>query len=194
VISPEHKQFIKDNYTKMTTVNISKETGINISRIRNYCYRERKKSKGKLFNKSERYYMKQWSDDSMQYLADNVGLKSYDDIALALDRNSIAIKVMIRKKGMSLYDNFYSGTTLSKELGKSKNTIFRWADRGLLPYKRAKFKGLYGRIPMAFVEDDIVKFIKEYYYKFNPKRIEHPYFRNIVINEYDKNKSKENAS
>jgi hypothetical protein len=172
----------------MTVVDMSKETGINISRIRNYCYRERKKSKGKMFNKSDRHYMKQWSDDSIQYLADNIGLKTYDEISYMVGRSPIAVMVMSHKRGMSLYSNFYSGSTLSKELGKAKSTIFRWVNKGFLPYRVAKFKGIYGHVPMAFTEDDIVKFIKEYYYKLNPQKIGHPYFKNLTIKQYELNK------
>jgi hypothetical protein len=172
----------------MTIVDMSKRIGINVTRIVDYCYRQRKKTNGEMFNLSTRYYNKRWSERSLEYLSDNIGLKSFGEISNEIRRSPSAIKHRIRKKRMSLYSNFYTCRSLGKELGRDKDVILKWANKGLIPYKRAAFKGRYGTTPYVFLESDIVKFLRSYYYKFSPHKIEHPYFKNIVIKQYELSK------
>jgi hypothetical protein len=186
---------ITDNFSKKKIKDIANDLQRSSGAIAGYCHRQRKKSKGELFSLYKRYYLREWDEHEIEYLHDNMGLKTFEEMGRYLRRTPVSVKEYAYKSKLSLYDNFYTCRQLGKELNVRLTYISRWANRNLIGSKRAFFKGLYGRTPMIFMEEDIVQFLKDYYFLFTPNKIAHPYFRNIVKDAYIKNeKSKVTSS
>lgn len=125
-----------------------------------------------------------WTEEEIEYLHDNIGLQSYEELSKTLNRSKEAIELFrCRHKLPKLLDNVYTFKILSKELGKSKSSIRKYYYKGWLKGKRASWTYLYKNAPIIFLEEHIVKFLRAKYYLFTKYQIPNPYFRNIVKKE-----------
>jgi transposase len=128
---------------------------------------------------------KRWTEKEVTYLADHIGLLTYEEIATSLHRRVCSVKLKAHKAGMSYFDNFYSCTTLAEELGVSRSAITKWFKQGLLKGRVANWSYSWHKKPFIFLEEDIVRFLREHCcnqrsFLHNGVLIPNRYFRNIV--------------
>ena len=122
-----------------------------------------------------------WSEDDIEYLHDNIGIKSYSQLSQKLGRKEGAIKLYRCRNGLPMvFDNIYTYTLLARELGKSRTMLRRYAKRGWLVGKKANWICKWGKHPMIFLDKNIVQFLKRYHHLFNVNKVPNPYFRNII--------------
>ena len=180
----EEKLYIEENYSKKTLKEISKDLNRTKDSLVKHCQRERKISNGMKFNESARFYLRDWNEDDKQYVFDNVGIVSYKDMAKHLNRTVCAVEEFAQKHKLRLYDNFISTVQLGLDLDKSYAIIRKYIKKGWLKSKVAPFDYVFGKSPIMLFEKDIVEFLKTHYYLFNPNKIQHPYYKNIVRGAY----------
>lgn len=131
-----------------------------------------------------------WTEREVNFVHDYVGIKSYAELAEQLGRSEEAIKLYrCRHHLPRAFDNFYSYTLLAKELGRARASLRKYFKRGWLKGRKADWVGVYGKVPMIFLEDDIVVFLQERYYLFEPRKVPNIYFRNVVRDAYNEVKS-----
>lgn len=125
---------------------------------------------------------KRWTPEEAEYLHDNIGIKSYQQISEYLGRSVSAIKVYrIKNKLPHIFQgNYYTYTTLGEELGISKSAVQRHYFSGRLKGAKAQWRARYGNHPTLFIEEDIVKFLAQYYFIFIPAKVPNLYFKNII--------------
>lgn len=126
-----------------------------------------------------------WTQREIEYLADNVGILGYAEMAKRLGRSENAIKLCrCRQKLPTFYNgNYYSSTLLAQELGRCRTSIRKYHRKGWLVGRRATWKACFGNQPLIFLEEHIVDFLKKFNYLFNWREIPNLYFRNIVKGE-----------
>jgi hypothetical protein len=171
----------------MKVKDIANYLGRTTTSVANYCRKQRVKTNGKLFGNDTRCYNRYWSMSDLEYLSNHVGINTFEDIALRLNRTTMAVEEKASKCKMKLYDNMITLRVLAKELNKSHGTVNKWVKRGWIKCDRAYFKGLYGINPIIFLEEDIVEFLKKYYEQFNPSKIPNLFFRNVIREAYQRN-------
>lgn len=126
---------------------------------------------------------KLWTYSEVDFLDNSYGIKSFDEIAKSLGRTRKAVRLYKYRHGLSkCTDNFYSYTLLARELGRSRANLRKYYNLGMINGGRANWTAIWGKKPMIFTEDNIVKFLKEWYFLFDYKKIPNPFFRNIVKN------------
>lgn len=127
-----------------------------------------------------------WTEGDQEFLNDNVGLLNYEELSRKLNRTPEAISLYRCRHNLpTFFANFYTCKLLAKELGVCRATIQRYHNRGWLIGKRANWSWAFGKYPMIFLEDNIVKFLCDKYMLFNCQSIPNIYFRNIVKERYD---------
>ena len=125
---------------------------------------------------------KRWTPQEKEYVDDYAGIKNYTELSQRLNRSEDAIRLFrARNRLSSFFDNFYTYNLLSKELGLSRATIRKYHLKGWLQGRRANWKTIFGKYPMIFTEDNIVKFLKSYANLFSNRIVPNIYFRNIVL-------------
>ena len=135
---------------------------------------------------------KKWSEQELEYLANNAGLLNHKELSSRLNRTISAIKIQQHKHGIRFLDNIYTYTMLSNELGKSRAIIRKWVNRGWIICRRANWKTYYGKYPMIFIEESIVKFLSKYYYLFDYRKVPNKYFSNLVSQGHENCRKREN--
>jgi len=122
-----------------------------------------------------------WTEQELEYLSDNVGFLNHEELSTRLGRSTGAVKNMQHRSRIRFLDNVYTYTSLAPELGRSRTILRKWYNRGWLVGRRATWKIYYGKTPMLFREDDVVKFLKSHYRLFKkPREMPNRYFANIV--------------
>lgn len=121
-----------------------------------------------------------WSPRELEYLSDNIGIKTTQEIAKVLRRPPRGIRLKAIKRGYLSYNNFYSASLLSKELGICRHTIVRWYKLGILRGKVAGWKNGYYHPCYIFLEQDIVGCLRRNHNYFRDRNIPNRYFSNIV--------------
>ena len=121
--------------------------------------------------------------DELEYLSNNLGLKTHKQIGRKLNRTATAVKFKAFREKFTYYDNFYSYKLLAKELGVCRTTLRNYVSRGLLKGHKANWRSLYGFQPMIFTEKDILEFLKNCNGQFVHRTIPNLYFKNIY-NQY----------
>ncbi len=128
-----------------------------------------------------------WTEEEGGYLRDFVGLKNYRELSKELGRSENALRLYRQRHNLpTFFDNFYTFNMIANELGKCRTTIRKYYSRGWIKGRKAHWTWAYSKRPMIFLEDNIVTFLKERYYLFNPDKVPHPFFRNIVLEAYSK--------
>ena len=105
---------------------------------------------------------------------------NHQQLSRHLGRSITAIKLTQHRHGIRFLDNFYTYTILAAELGRSRTGVRKWQARGWLAGRKAAWTTYYGKTPMIFREEDVIKFLKGHYSLFNPRRIPNRFFANIV--------------
>lgn len=123
---------------------------------------------------------RRWDEEELEYLESKCGLLSNKEIAKNLNRSHRAIRQKLSKRNISIYDNFYTATVLSKELNRHHSTVMKWYHKGWIKGRLSNVKRGFLHSPMIFTEKNIVKFLKEKWYLFDHKDIPNRYFSNIV--------------
>jgi len=173
--------YIIDNRNKKTLVVIAEELHRPYGSILKKCARLRDKGIISM-NPTNRYYGRIYSQHEIEYIKNNVGIKSFSDIGKRLRRSSDAIKHKAHRVGAKGISNYYNSKLLSTELGKRSDNIVNWYKQGLLKGKVAKSKAAFGKPLYIFIEEDIVKFLYKYHSLFNNiKNIPNLYFKNVLI-------------
>lgn len=123
-----------------------------------------------------------WTEQELEYLADNVGIRSYAELAKKLKRSENAIKLCRCRKKLPTFHNgnYYSCTLLAQELNRSRTSIRKYYRRRWLVGKKATWKARFGKQPLIFLEEHIVAFLKKFSYLFDWRKIPNLYFRNVV--------------
>lgn len=127
-----------------------------------------------------------WSDDDIQFLSENAGIKNHEELSKELNRTVRAIRIKQVQLNIRFLDNIYTYTTLSNELGVHRKTIRIWFNKGLIKGRKANWTTYYGQRPMIFLEEDIIKFLKKYCGMIDEKRINNVFFKNVVIKAKNK--------
>jgi len=131
-----------------------------------------------------------WTDTEAEYVEDYAGYLSNAEMAQHLNKSENAIKLWRCRHGCTtFFDNVFTYTLLSRELGRSRSRIRVWVERGWIVSKRATWKAKFGKCPMLFKEEDIVKFLRMHHTIFDSKQIPNRYFRNIVREEEIRSKA-----
>jgi len=137
-----------------------------------------------------------WASWELEFLADNYGRISVEEICRALKRSPNAQKIKAyRKFRMNQKTNIYTARELARELGLScSKSIVAWYDRGYLKGKLAPFRNGPNHV-WFFDYDDIVECLQQRPYLCKLKKMPQGYFRSVVQREWDKDPwySKEEA-
>lgn len=132
---------------------------------------------------------RRWTEEEDQFMADNIGVLSYEEISVKIDRSIDAMKnyrCVNRLPSFFNHPNSYSYTVLSKELGKTRKWLRKCYKAGLLKGKQGKWYALWGHFPMVFLEKDIVDFLKECCWLIDPAKVTNLYFKNVVLTTREK--------
>jgi len=122
-----------------------------------------------------------WTDSELEFLHNYAGILNHKQLSKKLHRSIYAIRGKQYKEGIRFLENFYTYTVLARELGKSRNSLRKWRDKGFLRGKRASWATYYGKTPMiVFTEDNIVLFLSKHYHRFDYKKVPNKYFSNII--------------
>jgi len=122
-----------------------------------------------------------WTDDEIQFLADNAGFLSNRQMAEKLKRSERAVKIIRnRRKLPAFYENVYTVSLVAEGLGKSIKGIKKYLWGGLLKASKADWYCKFGNKPWVFKEEDIVDFLKREHRRFNPDKMGNRFFSNIV--------------
>lgn len=145
IMTEEKKQFVLDNYSKLSVDEISEILGVTKKNIFDYAHSKRLKSK--------KYY----TDDEIEYIAANISKKSYDDIAKKLGRTKRSLKDKLAELKLGMpYENFPGHIHLcevARLVGKNRHSIrYTWTKYGL-PIKK-KYRYVYVK------EDDLFEFME----------------------------------
>jgi hypothetical protein len=137
---------------------------------------------------------RRWTEKELDYLANHVGLLSYNELARKLHRSRAAVKLCRCKHGMPTFYNgdYYSMTLLSKELGRSSNTISKYHRKGWLKGKKATWRTIYWKNPYLFTENNIMEFLRGHFQLFDWKKIPNLYFKNVVKGLYNAQNATQN--
>jgi len=128
-----------------------------------------------------------WTEGELEFLADNYGRISVEDISRRLRRSPNSLKIItFRKLGINQKSNIYTARALAKDLGIScAKTIVAWHNRGYLVGKPAPFRNGPNQV-WFFDYDDIIECLRKRPWMCRLKRMPQSYFRSIVQAEWDK--------
>ncbi len=103
-----------------------------------------------------------WIEDELEFLADNYGRISVEDICRRLNRSPNSLKIIsFRKLGINQKSNIYTARALASDLGVScAKIIVAWYDRGYLKGKLAPFRNGPNHV-WFFDYDDIVECLRQ---------------------------------
>lgn len=129
-----------------------------------------------------------WTLEELEFLADNYGRMSAEDIARRLKRSTNALKIIsFRKLGINQKSNIYTARALARELGLScSKIVVAWYDRGYLKGKLAPFRNGPNHV-WFFDYDDIIECLQRRPWLCRLRRMPQSYFRSIVREEWEKN-------
>lgn len=130
---------------------------------------------------------KEWTSEELEYLGNKYGLISDRAICRHLQRSPNGIKIVaIRKLHSNHKMNFYSGRELARALGvPDSKTLMNWALAGWIPVRKSVVRQGPFRA-WFFREANIVKFLRQQPWLFDPQKMPEHYFRSIVQEEYKK--------
>ncbi len=128
-----------------------------------------------------------WAPWELDFLADNYGRISVEEIAWALKRSPNAQKIIAyRRFRMNQKTNIYTARALARELGLScAKIIVAWHNRGYLKGKLAPFMNGPNHV-WFFDYDDIIDCLQQRPFLCKLKRMPQSYFRSIVQREWEK--------
>jgi len=95
---------------------------------------------------AESRHRKHWTEEEMDYLADNFGVLTDETLARRLQRSELAIRLKVRRRfHMHRWDNLYNAAELAEALCiPHAGRIIRWVKRGWLKARRSSIhKGPY---------------------------------------------------
>jgi len=122
-----------------------------------------------------------WTEKEREMLNDYAGIMSYEELSKKLGRSVGAIQQFrCRRKMPTFFDNFYTYSLLSKELGIHRATLRKYYENGWIIGKKANWISMFGNHPMMFLEENIVKFLRNKYALFTNRKIPNIYFRNVI--------------
>lgn len=130
-----------------------------------------------------------WSEEDLEYVAENVGLKSMEQMMSYLHRSRNGIKIIMHRKlhNTNQRSNIWTADSLAEDLGIScSKTVVAWLTRGYIVGDRAPFS--YGPNEVwRFKYEDIIKCLEERPWLCRRERMPESYFRSIIQSEYKKN-------
>lgn len=129
-----------------------------------------------------------WSEEDLQYLRQNLGILSDEELSTTLGRSAAAIHVIsVRKLKIKRTENIYTSTKVAKLLGITcPKTIVNWIDHGWLKAKRAPYcQGLNQVWSIDF--ENIVACLRLYPWLANRTKMPEHYFKELVQKEYADN-------
>lgn len=130
---------------------------------------------------------KEWTPGELEVLSNKYGLISDRALSKLLQRSPNANKIAAtRKLHINRKMNFFSATEASKALGIGcPKTVLNWASAGWLRVRRSTVKAGNTKA-WLFKLQHIVQLIRERPWLFDPKNMPETYFRNIVLEEYQR--------
>ena len=128
-----------------------------------------------------------WAPWELDFLSDNYGRISVDEICRILHRSPNAQKIKAyRKFRMNQKTNIYTARELARELGIScAKIIVAWHTRGYLKGKLAPFKNGPNNV-WFFDYDDIITCLQQRPWLCKLKKMPQSYFRSVVQREWEK--------
>jgi len=109
--------------------------------------------------------MRAWTENEFEYLHDNLGIKSYSEIAQYLKRTKKSVLLKAQRCNISVYDNIYAFLSLSKDLGVSVFVLRKWYLQGYLPGRQATWSRKRGHTvdyPIIFTEDNVLYLLRKH--------------------------------
>jgi len=141
-------------------------------------------------HKCRRYAKKEppWAPWELDFLHDNYGRISQEEICKVLNRSPNAQKIKAyRRFRMNQKTNIYTARAVGKELGLScAKIVVAWHDRGYLQGKLAPFDNGANHV-WFFDYDDIIECLRQRPWLCRLKRMPESYFRTVVREEWEKN-------
>jgi len=178
--TPEQTSLLEKHYKKMKPAELTALLSMPLYTIR------QKAVKLNLTREKE----KPWTEDELEYLADNYGRKSAAEIAKHLGRTKNALKIAgYRKlKGLNQCSNIFTARGTAETLGVAcSKTVVAWHNKGYLVGKRAPF--CYGDYQVWWFEyEDLIKCLQDRPWLVDPKRMPESFFRPLVQEEWEKNR------
>ena len=128
-----------------------------------------------------------WSEDELEFLADNYGRIPVEDICRRLKRSPNSLKIIsFRKLGINQKSNIYTARAVAGELGLScAKIVVAWYDRGYLAGKPAPFRNGGNKV-WFFDYDDIVECLNKRPWLCRLRRMPPGYFKSIVQAQWEK--------
>ncbi|GAI59086.1 unnamed protein product, partial [marine sediment metagenome] len=125
--------------------------------------------------------------EELEYLGNKYGMVSDRAICRHLQRSPNAIRIIaLRKLHSNRKANFYSARELTRALGKADSkTIVSWALAGWLQVRKSTVRA--GEFnAWLFRDKNIIKFLREKPWLFDPQKMPEHYFRSIIRKEYER--------
>jgi hypothetical protein len=172
--TPEETEYLKAGYGKFDREQLQK-------RLPRFTWTQIKAKACTLHLLSKKY----WVDADLQWLSDNVGLVSPEELSRHLQRSIAGIRLVCKRRlHINYKTNLYTARNLAGIFGvKCAKTVTRWHRLGWLKGERSPISCGGGRM-WHFDYDNIVDFVRNYPWLFDTKRMEQSYFRTIVLEEY----------
>ena len=129
---------------------------------------------------------KNWTEEELEYLAAKYGLLYDRTICRHLQRSPNAITITAKRKlNSNRKMNFYSACELARVLGvPDSKTLMNWALAGWIIVRKSVVRQGPFRA-WLFRDKNIVKFLREKPWLFDPKKMPEHYFRSIIQQEYE---------
>jgi len=134
---------------------------------------------------------RKWTEEETEFIANNYGIQEMKTLVETTGRSEPSIRCKMHAEKISIFDNYYSANLLAKELGVCHGTIMKYYHKRLIRGKKSNRNMGYTNPPMIFKEENIVNFLREHENIIDIRKIQHPYFKNIVVEERER-KTKNN--
>jgi excisionase family DNA binding protein len=121
---------------------------------------------------AQRFYGRPWTDEEIDYLAENWGLLTDEAVAAHLGRSvGACLHAAGQRAGVTRKMQFYTAATVAHLFGVDWHRVERWIEAGLLKAKRSHIRGVYGNV-WHIGDEAITAFIRQHPWAYDRTRIE----------------------
>lgn len=136
------------------------------------------------------YGLTEWTDEDIQFLADNYGRLPITTIAKKLSRTVLAVKSRANREGFCGTDTFLAANQVAAIFGADSHTVVGWIQKGFLKAKKSKVVRRGGNFVWHIEHAALEDFIRDYTQLYDVRRIskeQQLYWRNLAEKHVPKN-------
>ncbi len=121
-----------------------------------------------------------WTPAEVEYLVDNIGLRSHAAIGRTLGRTAVAVQIKAKRLGVNQRDNIYTARLIAEEFNVDSHKVVEdWIKPGLLKARRPP--AAYGPYRLWAVKpEELERFIARHPEHYDWRRMRRGPFRNMA--------------